>query len=82
MVELVKGDFEIIGNSKVDPSQSFYEALTQAEKKVSSVKATELLSRIGESLDAQQKSWGKEKLKEDLLFYLRLYRKINNEQAR
>ncbi|OGM05625.1 hypothetical protein A2125_00420 [Candidatus Woesebacteria bacterium GWB1_43_5] len=53
---------------------SMPEALEKAEGKVMAVKKTELLAGLGDLLDNKQKAWVKEKLQEELLFLLRLYR--------
>ncbi|MBI4066564.1 nucleotidyl transferase AbiEii/AbiGii toxin family protein [Candidatus Gottesmanbacteria bacterium] len=50
-------------------------SLTKALRRVQSVKRTELLSGLGELLDPKQKAWVKEKLVDDTIFYLRLYKK-------
>lgn len=53
---------------------SLEEALAQAIKKVEIVKGEQLLQGLGELLeDNKQKSWAKGKLKDELLFRLRLY---------
>lgn len=52
---------------------SLPKALKKMEKKVGAVKRTDFLSGLGELLDNKQKTWVKEKLKEELLFQLRLY---------
>lgn len=49
------------------------QALKQTIEKVEKVKSTQLLQGLGELLEQKQKSWIKEKLKDELLFYLRLY---------
>lgn len=50
------------------------EALKKAQKVVQNVKPTETLSGLGELLkDNKQKSWVKDKLKDELLFQLRLF---------
>ena len=53
---------------------SLREALEKAEKQVQALKKAELLSGLGELLDAKQKAWVREKLVDDVVFYLRLYR--------
>lgn len=52
---------------------SVQEALEKAQKQIQSLKSTELLAGLGELLDDKQKTWVKDKLIEDTLFYLRLY---------
>ena len=47
-------------------------ALKEAQKRVETIKKTELLSGLGELLGDKQKAWVREKLKDDLLFYLKL----------
>lgn len=54
---------------------SVAQALTQARRRVTTVKKTELLSGLGELLDPKQKAWAREKLIDDTIFYLRLYKK-------
>ncbi|OGM31828.1 hypothetical protein A2803_00910 [Candidatus Woesebacteria bacterium RIFCSPHIGHO2_01_FULL_44_21] len=49
------------------------DALSLAENKVKRVKKTELLSGLGDLLDSKQKDWVRDKLKDDLLFLLKLY---------
>lgn len=49
------------------------QALKKAQPLVKRVKPTELLAGLGELLDNKQKSWVKEKLQDELIFYLRLY---------
>ncbi|NTU47029.1 nucleotidyl transferase AbiEii/AbiGii toxin family protein [Candidatus Roizmanbacteria bacterium] len=52
---------------------SLKDSLTRAQTLVENVKQSELLAGLGELLDSKQKSWVKEHLKSDLLFYLRLH---------
>lgn len=52
---------------------SLKEALEKAQPVVKNVKQTELLAGLGEFLDNKQKAWVKSKLKDELLFRLRLY---------
>ena len=52
---------------------SLFHALKKAQDKVLSVKKTELLAGLGELLAEKQKNWVREKLKDDLLFHLKLY---------
>lgn len=54
------------------------QALEKAIEIVKQVKATDLLSGLGELLDEKQKSWAKEKLIEETVFYLKLYQKFTN----
>ncbi len=56
---------------------SLKKALRQAIKKVSVIDKTQLLAGLGELLDTKQKAWVKDKLKDELLFRLRLYQKIH-----
>lgn len=49
------------------------EALEKAKKKTKEVKKTELLSGLGDLLDAKRKMWVREKLQKELNFYLDLY---------
>jgi predicted nucleotidyltransferase component of viral defense system len=48
-------------------------ALKEAIIKVQLIKKNQLLQGLGELLDEKQKQWVKEKLKEEVLFYLKLY---------
>lgn len=53
---------------------SLKEALKKAQSFIKKVKPAEILAGLGELLDDnKQKSWVKDKLKDDLLFQLRLY---------
>ena len=56
---------------------SLSEALKKVEEKVDSIKNTDLLSGLGELLDNKQKSWVREKLKDELLFQLQLYLEVH-----
>lgn len=70
----LKNNWEI--NEKVLKEKtgfSLEEALKKTLQKVKSVKKNQLLQGLGELLDEKQKIWVKEKLKEELLFYLKLY---------
>jgi predicted nucleotidyltransferase component of viral defense system len=58
---------------KENTSLTLSQALKKAQTQVKKVKATELLAGLGELLDNKQKSWVKEKLQDELIFYLRLY---------
>lgn len=51
-------------------------ALEEARKKTKKVKKNQLLQGLGELLEVRQKSWAREKLKEELLFYINLRLKI------
>ena len=51
-------------------------ALKNAQAKVKEVKKTELLAGLGELLENKQKLWVKEKLIDETIFYLRLYREM------
>ncbi len=51
---------------------SLPKALKTAQKRIMTIKKTEILYGLGELLDNKQKAWAKEKLQEDLLFQLRL----------
>lgn len=62
-----------------DTGLSFIETLVKAQEKVKTVRRTELLAGLGELLDAKLKTWVKEKLVEETLFYLRLYQKFASE---
>lgn len=50
------------------------EVLQKAEEKVMALKKTALLAGLGEFVDNKQKAFVKEKLKDELVFLLRLYR--------
>jgi predicted nucleotidyltransferase component of viral defense system len=52
---------------------SLREAIKKAIKQVSGIDKKELLPGLGELLDAKQKAWVREKLIDEVLFYLRLY---------
>lgn len=56
---------------------SLGKALEKAIKQVSELKANQILHGLGELLDEKQKAWVKEKLKEEAVFYLRLYREAH-----
>lgn len=49
------------------------DALKQAQNQVEKVKQAELLQGLGELLDNKQKAWVKKKLKDELLFQIKLY---------
>lgn len=48
------------------------QALIEAAKKIKKVKKNQLLQGLGELLEERQKTWVKEKLKEELIFQLKL----------
>lgn len=50
-------------------------ALQRAIKKVKAINKNKILDGLGELLDPKQKSWAKEKLIDDTVFYLRLVKK-------
>lgn len=52
-------------------------ALAEAVKKVSALKSVEILQGLGELLTESQKSWVKEKLIDETVFYLRVYQKLS-----
>lgn len=52
---------------------SLAQALKKAQAKVKVLKREELLAGLGELLDNKQKAWVREKLCEELLFFIRLY---------
>lgn len=62
----------VLKNTGLPVKQALNKALEQIEK----VKQTELLQGLGELLDNSQKAWVKEKLKDELLFQIRLYLKM------
>jgi len=49
-------------------------ALQQAIEKVRTIKKNQILDGLGELLDPKQKAWAGDKLVEDTVFYLRLYK--------
>lgn len=49
-------------------------ALAQAIKKVRAIKNNQILTGLGELLDVKQKAWVKEKLRDELMFLLALYK--------
>lgn len=58
---------------KENTKLTLVQALRKAQKKVKSVRQTELLAGLGELLqDNKQKAWVKDKLKDELLFQLKL----------
>lgn len=50
-------------------------ALKKAKEKVENIKSNQLLQGIGELIEERQKSWIKDKLKEEVEFYINLYLK-------
>lgn len=52
---------------------SFTQALRKARRRILNIQKKEILSGLGDLLDNKQKSWVKDKLKDELLFQLRLY---------
>ena len=54
------------------------QAIFKAQERVKKIKKTELLSGLGELLDNRQKSWAREKLIEETIFYFDLYRETKN----
>lgn len=50
-------------------------AFIKAEEKITSIKPNQLLQGIGELIEEKQKNWVKEKLKDEVIFYLNLYLK-------
>lgn len=57
---------------KEKTGMSLADALSKARDRVESVKQTDLLAGLGELLDEKQKAWVREKLKDELVFQLRL----------
>lgn len=58
---------------KENTGLALVQALRKAQTQVKKVKKTELLAGLGELLDNKQKAFMKEKLPEELVFYLKLY---------
>lgn len=58
---------------KQNTDLSVKEAFMEAQKKIAAVKKSEMLSGIGDLLDNKQKSWVKEKLRDELIFQLKLH---------
>ena len=56
---------------------SLQEALTKAVKKIYSISQNQLLQGLGELLTEQQKRWVKEKLRDELVFQLEVYREAH-----
>jgi len=72
----LKNSWPIDGNFlKEKTGFSLNQAFNKALAKVKKIKKTELLSGLGELLDNKQKAWVREKLIEELVFYLRFYQK-------
>lgn len=55
---------------------SLSKALELAIKKVSEIEKRQILQGLGELVDAKQKTWVREKLIDEVVFYLRLYQKM------
>lgn len=60
---------------KKETGLSLAQALKKAETIVAMVKKTELLAGLGEVLENKRKVWVKDKLKDELIFLLKLYQK-------
>lgn len=60
---------------KEETKLSVRKALTQAIKKVRPISSNQVLVGLGELLSEKQRIWAKDKLIEETLFYLRLYKK-------
>ncbi|MBM3284099.1 nucleotidyl transferase AbiEii/AbiGii toxin family protein [Candidatus Gottesmanbacteria bacterium] len=58
---------------------SINKALEQAIKKVNSISKNQLLHGLGDLIDTKQKAWIKEKLIDETVFYLRLYKETHKE---
>lgn len=58
---------------------SLSKALEQILKQVSGISKSQLLQGLGEMLDAKQKKWVREKLIEEMVFYLRLYQETHGK---
>ncbi len=54
--------------------------LRMAIKKLETIKSNKLLQGLGELVDEEQKNWVKNKLKEELIFYLKAYLKESVDQ--
>ena len=54
------------------------QAIFKARERIKKIKKTELLSGLGELLDNRQKNWVRDKLIEEKIFYLDLYRETKN----
>lgn len=64
---------------KKETGQEVKAYLKKVIKRVEKVDNDYLLDGLGELLDNRQKEWAKRKLKEELLFYLRLYLEIGKK---
>jgi predicted nucleotidyltransferase component of viral defense system len=62
---------------KDQTGMSLAEALKKAQKQVSKIKKTELLSGLGDLLESSQKVWVKEKMKDEVIFQLCLYQETH-----
>lgn len=70
----LKNEWQINGEFLKEKSGlSLAQALKKAQSLVKGVKKTELLAGLGELLDNKQKAFVKEKLKDELVFLLKLY---------
>lgn len=58
---------------------SLQEALTKAVKKIGGISQNQLLQGLGELVTEQQKRWVKEKLRDELVFQLELYKELHTE---
>lgn len=70
----LKNDWSI--NEEIVKEQmhkSLKQVINDAMKKVKEIKSSSLLHGLGELVDEKQKGWIKEKLKDELVFYLKLY---------
>ena len=69
----LKNDWDINEDFlKANTGFGLKKSLQTAVKKLNEVKPNQLLQGLGELLDEKQKSWVKNKLKKELLFYLKL----------
>jgi len=60
---------------------SLSEALEKAKRQVKTIKKTELLAGLGDLLDNKQKDWVREKMVDELVFYLDLYQSELEKKA-
>jgi hypothetical protein len=60
---------------------SLSEALEKAKRQVKAIKKTELLAGLGDLLDNKQKDWVREKMVDELVFYLDLYQSELEKKA-
>jgi hypothetical protein len=60
---------------------SLSDALEKAKHQVKAIKKTELLAGLGDLLDNKQKDWVREKLVDELVFYLDLYQSELEKKA-